>query len=146
MTPPDPEERNVKETPEGGPEKDSRPARERVQLKHVERSKGSKQAPVELKTVLDSAQERQKVRAPLSNDELTLLSAIGKKRMFLSRIAIIVNQSRAPLGLPLLKEADFVGLLETLEKRGLVVSEHVKTEGRERVVYYLSEEGKDEIV
>ncbi|MHA1734323.1 MAG: hypothetical protein ACTSU5_20480, partial [Promethearchaeota archaeon] len=48
---------------------------------------------------LAGATSREVSNAPPTNDELTVLSAIGKRRLFLSRIAIIVNQTRAPLGL-----------------------------------------------
>ena len=74
----------------------------------------------------------------LSNDEKTILESFMGKRLFLSRIAIITNQSRIPLGIEPFKKADLEEILNNLIAKGYVASEIV---GNNRV-YFLTERGK----
>jgi len=74
----------------------------------------------------------------LSNDEMTMLESFMGKRLFLSRIAIIVNQSRIPLGIEGLKKAELEEILEKLISKGYLQGEQVK----DNMVYYLTERGK----
>jgi len=73
----------------------------------------------------------------LSNDEITLLESFIGKRLFLTRIAIVVNQSRVPLGIEPLKKAELEKLLESLISKGYVKSEKVG----DNEVYFLTERG-----
>lgn len=73
----------------------------------------------------------------LTNDEVTILESIMNKRMFLTRIAIIANQSRLPLGIELFKKDDLLKILNGLIKKGYVIKERVG----ENDVYYLTERG-----
>ena len=73
----------------------------------------------------------------LTNDEVTILESIMNKRMFLTRIAIIANQSRLPLGIEPFKKDDLLNILNGLIKKGYVIKERVG----ENDVYYLTERG-----
>ena len=77
----------------------------------------------------------------LSNDEITLLETFMGRRLFLSRIAIIANQSRIPLGIEPFKKADLEMLLNSLIRKGFVKSEIV----RDEIVYILTEKGKERV-
>jgi len=74
----------------------------------------------------------------LTNNEITVLESFMGKRLFLSRIAIIVNQSRIPLGIEGLKKAELEEILENLIDKGYIQAEQVN----ENMVYFLTERGK----
>ena len=74
----------------------------------------------------------------LSNDELMVLASFTNKRMFLTRIAIIANQSRLPLGIEPFNEADLEKILDTLKSKNYIEVELVG----EKKVYILTERGK----
>jgi len=114
-------------------------AKDLVNLKHVETKKQevSKDAIHLAKTLKDQVLEHDKFEK-LSNDELTILEAFMGRRLFLSRIAIIVNQSRIPLGIPGLKKAELEDLLDGLSKKGYLESEIVG----DQPVFFLTERGK----
>ncbi|GAF70396.1 unnamed protein product, partial [marine sediment metagenome] len=74
----------------------------------------------------------------LSNDELIILESFISKRMLLTRIAIVVNQSRIPLGIEPFKKAELEKILDTLISKGYLEVDQV--EGNN--VYILTERGK----
>jgi len=110
-----------------------------VQLKHIEVKKQevSKETIELAKTLKDQILEHDQFER-LSNDELTVLESFMSKRMFLTRIAIIVNQSRIPLGIELFKKADLEKILGVLISKGYLETEQVE----DNTVYILTERGK----
>ena len=74
----------------------------------------------------------------LTNDELTVLESFTSKRMFLTHIAIIANQSRLPLGIKPFNNADLEKILDTLVSKDYLEVELVG----EKNVYILTERGK----
>jgi len=114
-------------------------AKDLVQLKHVEVKKQEvSQETIELaKTLKDQILEHDQFER-LSNDELTVLESFMSKRMFLTRIAIVVNQSRIPLGIEPFKKADLEKIIAVLISKGYLETEQV--EGN--IVYILTERGK----
>ena len=114
-------------------------AKDLVQLKHVEVKK-QEISPETLdlaNTLKDQLLEHDQFER-LSNDELTILESFNNKRMLLSRIAIVANQSRIPLGIEPFKKADLEKILGTLISKGYLEVE--KVEGNN--VYILTERGK----
>jgi hypothetical protein len=114
-------------------------ARESVKLTKVE----TKRQEVNLsETDLGMAQKFESELNPkneLSKDEITLINIFEKQKLFLDRIAIMVNQTKKTLNQPLLKKADFEALLNSLMDKGLVASRQAPA----GVVYYLTEAGLD---
>jgi predicted transcriptional regulator len=114
-------------------------AKELVQLKHVEVKK-QKISPETLdlaNTLKEQLLEHDQFER-LTNDELTILESFTSKRMILTRIAIIANQSRVPLGIEPYKKAELEKILSTLISKGYLKEE--KIEGN--AVYILTERGK----
>lgn len=114
-------------------------AKDLVDLEHVEIKK--QKVSQETKNLADALKDKVKGPIELSNDEITLLESFMGKRMFLTRIAIVVNQSRIPLGIEPLKKADLEGLLKSLIQKGLTTSEIVG----DKTVYFLTEKGKERV-
>jgi len=114
-------------------------AKDIVELKHVEVKKQeiSKETRDLAQTLKQQVLEHDQFEN-LSNDEMTVLESFTGKRLFLSRIAIIVNQSRIPLGIEGLKKAELEEILEKLISKGYLQGEQVK----ENTVYFLTERGK----
>jgi len=114
-------------------------AKDLVQLKHVEVKKQEvSPATQNLANTLKERYIEHDQFERLTNDELTVLESFSKKRMFLTRIAIIVNQSRVPLGIEPFKKADLEKILDTLLSKGYLEVELVG----EKNVYILTERGK----
>jgi len=67
-----------------------------------------------------------------------VLESFTSKRMFLTRIAIIANQSRLPLGIEPFNKADLEKILDTLMSKGYLEVELVGGKN----VYILTERGK----
>jgi hypothetical protein len=114
-------------------------AKDLVQLKHVEVKK-QEISPETLdlaNTLKDQLLEHDQFER-LSNDELTILESFNNKRMLLSRIAIVANQSRIPLGIEPFKKADLEKILDTLISKGYLEVEQVEA----NKVYILTERGK----
>ncbi|MHA1804919.1 MAG: hypothetical protein ACTSU4_10410 [Promethearchaeota archaeon] len=124
-------------------EKEGKSARDKVSLKHVsvKKQEPSPEA-IKLATTLKTQILTYDSFETLSNDEKTMLECFMNRRLFLSRIAIIMNQSRVPLGLPPLKKAELEEILSNLIAKGYVASEIV---GENRV-YYLTERGKSRVL
>ncbi len=114
-------------------------AKDLVQLKHVEVKK-QKISPetLDLANTLKEQYLEHDQFERLSNDELTVLESFFSKRMLLTRIAIVVNQSRIPLGIEPFKKAELEKILDTLIFKGYLEVEQV--EGNK--IYVLTERGK----
>jgi len=114
-------------------------AKDLVQLKHVEVKK-QKISPetLDLAITLKEQYLEHDQFERLSNDELTILESFISKRMLLTRIAIVANQSRIPLGIEPFKKAELEKILDTLISKGYIVVEQV--EGNN--IYILTERGK----
>ena len=114
-------------------------AKDLVELKHVEVKKQeiSPEAQDLANTLKDQLLEHDQFER-LSNDELTILESFNNKRMFLSRIAIVANQSRIPLGIEPFKKAELEKILDTLISKGYLEVEQI--EGND--IYILTERGK----
>ena len=133
---------NENEKDNGEQEKSKTVARDYVELKHVEVKKQEiSQDTQELADVIKQKELEEGISDELSNDEVTILETFMGRRLFLSRIAIIANQSRIPLGIEPFKKADLEMILDGLIRKGFVVSEDVKGE----TVYYLTEKGKERV-
>jgi len=117
-------------------------AKDLVQLKHVEVKK-QKISPetLDLANTLKEQYLEHDQFERLSNDELTILESFISKRMLLTRIAIVANQSRIPLGIEPFKKAELERILDTLISKGYLEVEQV--EGNN--VYILTERGKYKI-
>jgi predicted transcriptional regulator len=117
-------------------------AKDLVKLEHVEtKPQEVSQETLDLaKSLRDSYIEHDQFEI-LSNDELTILQSFMGKRMFLTRIAIVANQSRIPLGIDPFKKADLEKILEKLMSKGYVKSEQVG----DNLVYFLTERGENRV-
>jgi hypothetical protein len=114
-------------------------AKDLVQLKHVEVKKQEiSQDTLDLAKTLKEQYVRHDQFERLSNDELTILESFIGGRMFLSRIAIVANQSRIPLGIEPYRKADLERVLKSLIEKGYIESEQVG----DKLVYFLTERGK----
>jgi len=114
-------------------------ARDLVQLKHVDIKKQEiSQDTLNLAKTLKEQYVKHDQFERLSNDELTILESFIGGRMFLSRIAIVANQSRIPLGIEPYKKADLERILGSLMEKGYLKSEQVG----DKLVYFLTERGK----
>lgn len=114
-------------------------AKDLVNLKHVEVKKQEvSQETIDLAQALKEQYLEHDQFERLSNDEITILESIMDKRLFLTRIAIIANQSRIPLGIEPFKKADLEKLLDGLISKGYINIEKVD----DKLVYYLTERGK----
>lgn len=114
-------------------------AKDLVTLKHVEVQKQeiSPETRDLAQTLKESYIEHDRFEE-LTNDEITILETFMSKRLFLERIAIIVNQSRIQLGIPGLKKAEFEKILDDLISKGYIELHVVG----EKNVYFLTERGK----
>jgi len=114
-------------------------AKDLVDLKHVEVKKQeiSSETLNLANTLKDQLLEHDQFER-LSNDELTILESFNNKRMLLTRIAIVANQSRIPLGIEPFKKAELEKILDILISKGYLELEQV--EGNN--VYILTERGK----
>lgn len=113
-------------------------AKDLVQLKHVVTKK--QEVSRETKELADAIKQQEE-EEKLSNDEITILESFIGKRLFLRRIAIVVNQSRIPLGIEPFKKEDLEKLLDRLIHMEYIDFDIVNDER----VYYLTEKGKEHI-
>jgi len=114
-------------------------AKDLVQLKHVDVKKQEiSQETLDLAKTLKERYVKYDQFERLSNDELTILESFIGGRMFLSRIAIVANQSRIPLGIEPYKKADLEKILKSLKEKDYVKSEQVG----DKLVYFLTKRGK----
>lgn len=121
-------------------EKKKSVAKDLVELKHVEVKKQEiSQDTKELASIIKTQGLTQDQSNELSNDEITILESFIGKRLFLTRIAIVVNQSRIPLGIEPFKKAELEHLLENLINKGFIDFSIVE----DKHVYFLTEKGKE---
>ncbi len=121
-----------------GQDKEKAVAKDLVQLKHVDTKK--QEVSQETKKLAD-ALKQQEEEEKLSNDEITILESFIGKRLFLRRIAIVVNQSRIPLGIEPFKKEDLEKLLDRLIHYDYIDYDIINDER----VYFLTEKGKEHI-
>jgi len=113
-------------------------AKDLVQLKHVEVKKQEISSQTQnLANALKEQYLEHDQFERLTNDEITVLECFAVKRMFLTRIAIIANQSRIPLGIEPFKKVDLEKILDSLVSKGYLDVEMVG--GKE--VFILTERG-----
>lgn len=114
-------------------------AKDLVQLEHVEVKKQQiGQDTIDLaKTLKDQYVEHDQFER-LSNDELSILESFSRQRMLLTRIAIIINQSRVNIGIEPFKKEDLEKILDGLVSKGYIETEMVG----DNIVYILTERGK----
>ncbi len=97
-------------TPQDDDEKAKKPARDFIELKHVE----TRQQEVNLSNseigMLRKFEQGMNPKSALTNDEITLINVLEKQKLFLDRVAIKLNQARQALGMPLFMKRD----IETL--------------------------------
>jgi hypothetical protein len=114
-------------------------AKDLVQLKHVEVKKQEvSQETLSLAEALKQQYIEHDQFERLSNDEITILESFISERMFLSRIAIVANQSRIPMGLEPFKKAELEKILDKLISKGYLEVEKVG----DNIVYIITERGK----
>ncbi len=117
-------------------------AKDLVILKHVETKK--QMVSQDAKNLADAIKEIEGFKEKsdeLTSDELTILEAFEKKRLFLSRIAIIVNQSRVTMGMEGFNKSELEEILNNLIAKGYLESQVVN----DNVVYILTEKGEERI-
>ncbi len=117
-------------------------AKDLVQLKHVKTKK--QEITEETKALADAIKQQvleQEEEEGISNDEITILESFVGKRLFLRRIAIVVNQSRIPLGIEPFKKEDLEKLIDRLIHKGFIDFDIVD----DKRVYFLTEKGKEHI-
>ena len=114
-------------------------AKDQVILEHVETKKQevSKETLEFAKRLKDQVLEHDHFEE-LTNDELTILESFMGRRLLLTRIAIIANQSRVPLGIEPLNKAQLMNILDGLVEKGYLETEKVN----DNDVYWLTERGK----
>ena len=115
-------------------------AKDLVELKHVEVKK--QEMSKETKNIADTLRkigQMEGVSEELTNDEITILESFVGKRLFLRRIAIVVNQSRIPLGIEPFKKEELELLLDRLIHKDYIGFDIVNQER----VYFLTDKGKE---
>jgi len=111
-----------------------------VELEHVEVKKQEvSQETKNLADILKQIGIEEGVSEELTNDEITILESFVGKRLFLRRIAIVINQSRIPLGIEPFKKEELELLLDRLIHKDYIDFDIVNEER----VYFLTEKGKE---
>ena len=117
-------------------------AKDLVELEHVEVKKQEmSQETMNLSDALKQIGQEEGVSEELTNDEMTILESFVGKRLFLRRIAIVVNQSRIPLGIEPFKKEELELLLDRLIHKNYIDFDVVNQER----VYFLTDKGKEYI-
>ncbi|TFG23134.1 MAG: hypothetical protein EU529_08465 [Promethearchaeota archaeon] len=117
-------------------------AKDLVELEHVEVKKQEmSQETKKLSDALKQFGQEESVSEELSNDEITILESFVGKRLFLRRIAIVVNQSRIPLGIEPFNKEQLELLLDRLIHKNYIGFDIVNQER----VYFLTDKGKEYI-
>ncbi|MHA1848977.1 MAG: hypothetical protein ACTSYS_09650 [Promethearchaeota archaeon] len=121
-------------------EQEKKIAKDAVNLKKVEtRSQKVNLSEKELELMRKFEQESNP-KIQLTNDEVTIINILEKKKLFLERIVIKLNQTRAALGMTLFRKNDILTVLDSLTKKGYVTT---RTAPNGQDVYYLTEQGLD---
>jgi DNA-binding MarR family transcriptional regulator len=119
-----------------------KPSKEAIQLQHVETKKqdvGNFAKETELLKL-----KEMEASNTLSSIEKTILNAFQKKRMILTRIAIVVNEGRLAIHQEKIPMADLKAILDILVKKGYLTYEIVEYDGQKNDVYILTEAGEQE--
>ena len=115
-------------------------AKDLVELEHVEVKKQEvSQETKNLADILKQIGIEEGVSEELTNDEITILESFVGKRLFLRRIAIVINQSRIPLGIEPFKKEELELLLDRLIHKDYIDFDIVNEER----VYFLTKKGKN---
>ena len=124
--------------PQDDDEKAKKPARDYIELKHVE----TRQQEVNLSNgeigMLRKFEHGMNPKSALTNDEITLINVLEKQKLFMDRIAIKLNQTRQALGMSLFMKNDIETLIASLMKKGIVAT-RVAPNGAN--VFYLTDAG-----
>jgi hypothetical protein len=135
----DPKERMLTYIQQMADSKKAPVAKDLVKLKHVEVKKQEvSQETLDLAEALKQQYIEHDQFERLNNDEITILESFINDRMFLSRIAIVANQSRIPLGVEPFKKADLESILNKLISKGYIEIDKVG----DTIVYIITERGK----
>jgi len=97
-------------------------ARESITLKKVETKKQDVNLSEGEVGMMNNFERDVNPKGALTNDEITLVNILEKKKVFLTQITIEFNSTRQTMGMPLFKAKDFQGLLDGLISKGLVAS------------------------
>jgi predicted transcriptional regulator len=121
-------------------ENDAGSAKDRVNLKRVETRRQEVKLSQKEIEMMQQFEQNINPKTELSNDEITIINIFEKQRLFITRILIKFNQTRAALGMPLFKTKDIQDIVDGLVSKQLVTSA-VAPNGEN--VYFLTEAGKD---
>ena len=124
--------------------KEKKGAKEAVKLEHIE-TKKQEVGDLSKESELLKIKEMESTTT-LSSLEKTILNAFQKKRMILTRIAIVVNEGRLAFEQPKIPMADLKAILDILVKKGYLTHEIVEYDGQKNDVYILTEEGQQELL
>ena len=98
------------------------PTRESVTLKKVETKKQDVNLSDGEIGMMKNFERDVNPKAALTNDEITIVTILGKKKVFLTQITMEFNSTKQTMGMPLFKAKDFQELLDGLISKGLVAS------------------------
>ncbi len=119
-----------------------KPIKEEINLQHVE-TKKQEIGNLSKETELLKLKEMEASKT-LSSLEKTILNSFQKKRMILTRIAIVVNEGRLAIKQEKIPMADLKAILDILVKKGYLTHELVEYDGQKNDVYVLTEAGEQE--
>lgn len=120
-------------------EKKGAPARDTVVLKKVKTREQKVNLSEEELAMARKFEAGMNPKQELTNDEITVINILEKQKLLTRRILIKFNQTRAALGLQLLKTAEVQALVDSLMQKGFVTSRDAPA----GIVYYLTEAGLD---
>ncbi|MFX0101482.1 MAG: hypothetical protein ACFFCS_18045 [Candidatus Hodarchaeota archaeon] len=119
--------------------KEKTSARDSVTLKKVKtREQRINLSPEELE-MAKKFEQGMSPKQELTNDEITIINILEKQKLLTQRILIKFNQTRAALGMQLLKTQEIQDLVDSLMQKGFVTSRDAPA----GIVYYLTEAGLD---
>lgn len=119
-----------------------KPAKEEINLQHVE-TKKQEVGDLSKESELLKLKEMETSKT-LSSLEKTILNAFQKKRMILTRIAIVVNEGRLAINQEKIPMADLKAILDILVNKGYLTHEIIEYDGQKNDVYVLTEAGEQE--
>jgi hypothetical protein len=122
---------------------DKKSARDTVDLTHID-TKKQEVGDLSKESALLKIKELESTKT-LSSLEKTILNAFQKKRMILTRIAIVVNEGRLAMKQESIPMADLKAILDIMTSKGYLTYELVEFDGQKNDVYILTEEGEQEM-
>jgi len=123
----------------GEEKKEKISARDSVSLKKVETREQRVNLSAEEIALAKKFEQGMNPKQELTNDEITVINILEKQKLLTQRILIKFNQTRAALGMQLLKTQEVQGLVDSLMEKGFVTSRDAPA----GIVYYLTEAGLD---